>query len=564
MLPWESRHADLILVLLGLLIYVPFLGGRGLWFPDEPDVGEAIREMMVRGDWIVPTLGGEAWPDYPPMIYWLARICAGVLGGLSEFAIRLPSALCAVGLAWATWRFARERIGYCSAFLAAVVLMTAPHFAYQATNVHPDMCFSFFLATGIFVYAQALDRDRGSVRIAGYVAAFVLFGLAFLSKHAIGLLLPGMVLFLWHASYRHWRQLLTLAPLALVSIVVAFPWYWAYASEVGAQSAWDEFYAQNFARFFSSVDRGHGGPWYYYLERIWADFAPWSLLIPLALLHEFRRRIWADRWMRLCFLWFVSFFIFFSLSRTKREVYLLACYPALAILIAEWVAERLRIWREAGDAQVPGLHWLRLYLRLVGGLLWILGLVLLFLAVYPQAVVDRLDVPSVDNELFLSTLRLPAGMLGILLLTGGHFSLRCRRGERLGWALVGQAATLACTWFLLAALLFPVIDRVKSYRYPSLWIAERTSAESPIGLLYPGRAHLKWTGFLYYSGRSVQILESWEELRQFSSKNRASILVVSQEAMEILASQPDAEMWKQRELRKWQVGSTLYHMLRSQ
>lgn len=562
-LPWESPRAGLMLVLLGLLIYLPFLGGRGLWFPDEPDLGEAIREMMSRADWIVPTLGGEAWPDYPPMIYWLGRITSELLGGLSEFAIRLPSALCAIALVWATWRFALPRIGACSAFLSAVILLTAPHFAYQATNVHPDMCFSFFVGAGLFVYVQGLDREKASTRVLSALLAFVLFGLAFLSKHALGLLLPGMVLVLWHASERNWKQLMLLAPLALVSLAVAFPWYAAYASQVGAESAWHEFQAQNFARFFSSVDRGHGGPWFYYLTRIWGDLAPWSLLIPLALAQDFRRRVWEDRWMRLCFLWFVSFFVFFSLAQTKREVYLLACYPALAILIASWISSRLRAWRFADEVPVARPHWLRLYLLLSGWLFWCLGIALLLLAIYPNPLVEGLKIQDRDHRSVIEGLRIPAAMLAVLLLAGGHFSLRCRRGLRLGWSLVGQAATLGCIWFLLSALFFPAIDRVKSYRYPSEWIAERTPLESPIGLFYPGRARLKWTGFLYYSGRNVEILQSWEEARAFSDRNRASVLVVSEEAFERLARQRDGRVWRKRQLRTWQVGSTNYHMLRS-
>ncbi len=553
---------DLVLVLLGLLIYVPFLGGRGLWFPDEPDLGEAIREMMQRGDWIVPTLGGEAWPDYPPMIYWLGRIFSGLLGGLSEFAIRLPSALCAIGLAWSTWRFALPRIGSCAAFLSAVVLLTAPHFAYQATNVHPDMCFSFFVGTGLYVYLESLDGETARARVLGRMAAFVLFGFAFLSKHALGLLLPGMVLFLWHMSYRQWRLLFSLAPLALISIAVAFPWYAAYASQVGAESTWQEFYAQNFARF-SAADRGHAGPWHYYLTRIWGDLAPWALLIPVALAQGFRERIWGDRWMRLCFLWFVSFFVFFSLAETKREVYLLASYPALAILISSWISLRLRAWNDAETVPVPRPHWLRLYLRATGLLFWLLGLALLFLAVYPQPLQAALDLETDEIRTLVETLRLPAGMLGILLLTGGHFSLRCRRGSRLGWALVGQAATLGCTWFLLSALFFPAIDQIKSYRFPSEWIVERTARASPIGLFYPGRGRLKWTGFLYYSGREVRILQSWEEVRGFGAAHRASILVVSEEAFDLLGEESDAQTWRERELRTWQAGSTVYHLLRS-
>ena len=46
-------------------------------------------------------------------------------------------------------------------------------------------------------------------------AGFALLGLAMLSKGPLGLLLPGLVLFLWHGSRREWRRLFELAPLAV-------------------------------------------------------------------------------------------------------------------------------------------------------------------------------------------------------------------------------------------------------------------------------------------------------------------------------------------------------------
>jgi 4-amino-4-deoxy-L-arabinose transferase-like glycosyltransferase len=58
------RHRMLVLVVLGAVMYVAFLGQRHLWYPDEPDIGEVCRAMHLSGDWIVPRRNGQAWVDY--------------------------------------------------------------------------------------------------------------------------------------------------------------------------------------------------------------------------------------------------------------------------------------------------------------------------------------------------------------------------------------------------------------------------------------------------------------------------------------------------------------------
>ena len=43
----------------------------GLIGADEPRYAQVAREMLVRHDWITPTLGGVPWLEKPPLYYWL-------------------------------------------------------------------------------------------------------------------------------------------------------------------------------------------------------------------------------------------------------------------------------------------------------------------------------------------------------------------------------------------------------------------------------------------------------------------------------------------------------------
>jgi 4-amino-4-deoxy-L-arabinose transferase-like glycosyltransferase len=61
---------------------------------DEPRFAEASREMIQRGDYIVPYFNNQVRLDKPPLAYW-AQVASYRIFGESDFAARFPSAVAA-------------------------------------------------------------------------------------------------------------------------------------------------------------------------------------------------------------------------------------------------------------------------------------------------------------------------------------------------------------------------------------------------------------------------------------------------------------------------------------
>ena len=81
---------------------------------DEPRFAEASREMMQRGDYVVPFFNNNYRFDKPPLTYWFQTLSYRVFG-VNDFAARFPSAVAAAViavllLAWGT-RVRGERLG---------------------------------------------------------------------------------------------------------------------------------------------------------------------------------------------------------------------------------------------------------------------------------------------------------------------------------------------------------------------------------------------------------------------------------------------------------------------
>ena len=183
-----SPRAWMLLVLLAALVWVPFLGFRDLWYPDEPDIAEVCKAMYDSGDWVSPRRNGEIWVDYPPMIYWAGTASAHLFGGMSAFSLRLPNVLASIGLMLLVYFTGARWFGRREGFWAGFAMLTFLAVTYESVSYRPDTFFSLAIGAGMFAYVRGVeDRPRWSLRALG----FVLLGLAMLSKGPLGLLLPG-------------------------------------------------------------------------------------------------------------------------------------------------------------------------------------------------------------------------------------------------------------------------------------------------------------------------------------------------------------------------------------
>jgi 4-amino-4-deoxy-L-arabinose transferase-like glycosyltransferase len=544
------RHRIVVLLVLGFLIYVPFLGMRDMWYPDEPDIAEISKAMYESGDWVAPRRMGTIFVDYPPMIYWVGAVSAHAFGGMTEFGLRLPNALAAIALVLLTCAVASRWFDPRTGLWAGVMLLTFQQYALQAVGYRPDVLFSLFITAGIFAYLHgAGERPRLGWR----VAAFACFGLAMLSKGPLGLLLPGLILTLWLGRKRQWLRILEMAPLSLVALAVYLPWFVACARAMGADSILYELYAQNIARFLAGA-RGHEKPFWYFLTNIWGDLVPWSPLLPFALWYVWRTKMWKDRKVELLLWWFGTFFVFLSIAVTKRQLYLLPAYPAIAMLMAPWVAAVTTPEKKPEDRPDPRPAN---FLAVAFGILYaFLGVVALVAVASWDSVLARLDL----NEVALSAalaVRWPLGLTGIVLLAGAVwlFLAGLRRDARTSLVRIGVVHVVL--YVVLLAIVLPVMNPVKTYRPVGEWIAENTDPDQRFGLVDPGLGFHKMGGMGYYSGRLIRLMETPEEVERFFVDYPGSVVLIDEEYVDgIFAG--NEPVWRGRVVHELQTRSDTY------
>ncbi|WP_257308793.1 ArnT family glycosyltransferase [Geothrix fuzhouensis] len=453
---WLRAHAPELLLALLLLAVLPM---RDLWAPDEPDFAQCVKEMRLRGDWLLPYLNGVPYSEKPILYYWVMKASSvlfdtltGGLGftqGVAAWALRLPSVIAAVAFLSAFRRWAVRFLEPGTAEPAALILATTPLWFWQGQFIQIDMLFAALLAWSWLAWlgGYLLLREDHSEAVPGehrrwFLKAYFWLALAFLAKGPLAPVLSVLVLaaFLaWQRDLAVLRRAGIVAGLSITLLLVT-PWYVAAGLKGGAHYAYELIIFQNFQRATHAWD--HIQPWWRYFEYVLGDFFPWVLLLPALALHLRRERSLGHPAKRFLLLAFVMPFAFLSAVQSKQGKYLLMSYPFLALLLGD-------LFR-----RMEGVRARRLGLLLAAGLaLPTFALIALAQGVGGAKLQDQV-IP------FLGPIRLMA-----LFMVGGTLIVAAQAWrQRVGSLVPAAAFSLGLLYLVGGTWGFRLLDPAKNYR----------------------------------------------------------------------------------------------------
>jgi 4-amino-4-deoxy-L-arabinose transferase-like glycosyltransferase len=374
-----------------------------------------------------------------------------------------------------------------------------------------------------------------------------------LSKGPLGLLLPGLVLVLWHGARREWRRIFALAPLSLIAVSTYIAWFAANADAMGWDNMLHEFYAQNFERFLTSEYRGHAQPWYYFLRNFWLDFAPWSWLFPPAIWWLVRSGRWRDPKVQLALWWFGTFFVFLSLAATKRQLYLLPAYPAVALLLGPWLAS-VGHGEHGADAS-PGSRPVAIYSLMLAVVYLCIGVALSVVLVKYSAIVSSQALNNQQLQV-AENLHAPLALLAAVLLGSGLWIGQAWHRRNVRAALVRIGAAQVAFYIVILAFAMPAFEPGKTYAPQSRWISRQIGDEKHFGMVDPAGIARRG-GFAYYTGTMVDLLDSPVGVERFFQEHPDSVVLVIEESTDRIFS-GNEQTWQARALGELRIGSYVY------
>lgn len=326
-----TRAFTIIALMLVLLLLFWGLGSIPLLSVNEARRAVTSREMLETGQWLLPYMNGDLYLSKPPLFYWLTLMSSQMLGALSEWSLRLPSALFAAlccGLVyWQGVRLAGRQVG----LFALIFLAANAGFSLFARRAEIEMtltglCFMALLAAWQYLFHEG---RRGWVWL-----SYALLGCALLTK--------GPVCLLWVTAPVLAFACITRSAKAkaylcdgwgwLIALAIGSSWYLAVSLQEG-WGIWAGILNEDIVKKIS----GQGAEsWYAYLLYLAGDFFPFWLVL-LVQPRQLWRSLRARPELMLLFCCSALPLILFSLFTEKHAKYLLPTYPAVALLLAwQW------------------------------------------------------------------------------------------------------------------------------------------------------------------------------------------------------------------------------------
>lgn len=383
----RDRRAFWLLMLLALVVLAAGIGQRDPWPSDEPRFALSAKQMVDSGDWLFPHRGHELYSDKPPMLMWLEAGSYEVVRDW-RIAFLLPSLLAGLLCIGLTWDIGRRLWNPRVGIYAGGALLFAFQFVFQVKRAQIDPLVMGWIT--LANWGLLLHCLRGPDWRAYWLGCFAA-GLGVITK-GVGFLALLMLLPYAYARWRGWDGVARTShsalrwlggalafllpilawglPMLLVAHARATPQYAGYVHDL--------LFRQTAERYADAW--GHQQPLWYYLPNIAFNWFPLSLPyfgLLVASLAAWRGKSAAaadaagplTRWrldlkardprLLLPLLWVLIVIVFFSLSRGKREVYLMPVLPMTALGCAPYLEAMIRArW----------MRWTAFAVALVGGI----------------------------------------------------------------------------------------------------------------------------------------------------------------------------------------------------
>lgn len=479
------------IILIGFLLTIlPNIGTRDLWEPEELRYAEICREMLQSGDWALLRINGKAYPDKPPLFFWL--ICASIkcFGGLHAITVRAPNITSALLLLLVVFFFGRRLIGERPAFLGCLVLMSTPFFLWTCAEARMDTTLTLFIALALWCFWRNYETGGRSVLL--HVAFGLLTGLATLTKGPIGFLIPFLIATAFAVKEKQPRKFLNLTflPAVAVCLAVVLPWLVLACYRGGEEFTRNILFTQNIGRAVQGIR--HREPFYHFFKVVPGILMPWTLLIPAMIYYRpFAEDPQRRRGQVFLLCWFLTVFIFFTLSKGKRTIYMTPLIPAAGLIFGA-ALDRFVEGEASGRPQ--------------RGMRWSVGVIAIFLALL--CIVTPVVLPFVwPDYLYCALAVLWATAIGSIAACVLFF-----RGRSILCLLV-MIGTIGANWFLSSVIILPEVNQEKSAKAMLDQAAQIIDKKTQPLAMYESER----MGYAVYWGKDMPVLETPQDLLDFLS-----------------------------------------------
>ena len=318
-----------VLILSGIIFFIPFLGEAHLFDWDEINFAESAREMIVTGNYHTVQINFQPFAEKPPLFFWLQATSMKMFG-INEFAARFPNAIFGI-ITLVTFffigkKYKSSRFGFIWAlsYLGSFL----PHVYFKSAIIDP--VFNYFIFMGIYFMFKDISKQIFKNKYLYSSLAGLFIGLGTLTKGPVALLvfLLCFLVYFGITRFKNFPGVKKIACFTVLFTAVCLLWF---GPEIWNNGLWflKEFIEVQ-AQLFLTPVASHGEPFYYHFVVVFIGCFPISIIALPILFGKINGG--TNDYGRLMKILFWTVIILFSLSTTKIVHYSSLTYMPLAFL----------------------------------------------------------------------------------------------------------------------------------------------------------------------------------------------------------------------------------------
>jgi 4-amino-4-deoxy-L-arabinose transferase-like glycosyltransferase len=332
--PINKKQSNLylaIIILSGIIFFIPFLGRVHLFDWDEINFAESAREMIVTGNYHRVQINFQPFWEKPPLFFWL-QVGAMKMFGINEFAARFPNAIFGIITLVTFFLIGKKYKSPQFGFIWAISYLGSflPHLYFKSGIIDP--VFNYFIFLSIYFMYLDISGEVFKNKYAYPSLAGLFIGLATLTKGPVGLLvfLISFFVYFLFTRFKNFPSIKKTGLFIFFFSLICLLWF---GQEIINNGFWflKEFLSYQVDLFLHPV-ASHGEPFYYHFVVVFVGCFPISI-IALPILFGKKAEVKKD-FLRLMKILFWTVMILFSITTTKIVHYSSLTYMPLAFMAA--------------------------------------------------------------------------------------------------------------------------------------------------------------------------------------------------------------------------------------
>jgi 4-amino-4-deoxy-L-arabinose transferase-like glycosyltransferase len=331
-----SRRENVLLAVFFILLIPSLFFNLGLvpLYAEEPRRAVVALEMLLRENFIVPTINGEFYYLKPPFFNWILASVYTVAGSPDEFNTRITSVVSMLLLGLVMYMAGKKYAGRSFGLLSAALWLTAAgNLFFNSLLAEIDLFYSLVTFTSLIALFHFYEKKHFYLL---FISIYLLGAIGTLTKGAPSILFTGLSVLVYFFMMKDFRRLFSAAHFTGIAVYAAVVggYFLAYSMQGDVVTYLKFLFLESGKRFSGDTI------WDFIVHMLIYPFDTlWNLLpASLLIIFLFRRRFLqicsGNPLVRFALLMLIVHFPVYWLPPGGKQRYILMLYPFIIQLLA--------------------------------------------------------------------------------------------------------------------------------------------------------------------------------------------------------------------------------------